>query len=86
MRKIACQMASIRGFSALKPWVSKPDWNPMESGGKIRPHRLELWALGLAVAAFTALRIAAVYSSAEPGSVQFLCAVFHHRINYTPGY
>ncbi len=64
MRKIACQAAPIRGFSALKPRVSKPDLNPMESGGKNRRHGLGLWALGLAVAAFAALRIAAVYSAA----------------------
>jgi hypothetical protein len=64
MCKIACQAASIRGFSALKPRVSKPDLNPMESGGKNRRHGLGLWALGLAVAAFAALRIAAVYSVA----------------------
>jgi hypothetical protein len=64
MRKIACQTASIRGFSALKPRVSKPDLNPMESGGKNRRHGLGLWALGLAVAVFAALRIAAVYSVA----------------------
>jgi len=36
----------------------------MESGGKIRRRGLGLWALGLAVAAFAALRIAAVYSVA----------------------
>jgi hypothetical protein len=64
MRKIASQTASIRGFSALKPRLSEPDLNPMESGGKNRRHGLGLWALGLAVAAFAALRIAAVYSVA----------------------
>ncbi|MBW2694239.1 MAG: hypothetical protein JRE57_16690, partial [Deltaproteobacteria bacterium] len=64
MRKIACQTASISGFSALKPRVSKPDLNPMESGGNHRRHGLGLWALGLAVAAFAALRIAAVYTVA----------------------
>ena len=36
----------------------------MESGGKNRRHGLGLWALGLAVAAFAALRVAAVYSVA----------------------
>ena len=54
----------IGGFSALKPRVSKPDLNPMEPEGKNRRRGVGLWALGLAVAAFAALRIAAVYSVA----------------------
>jgi len=64
MRKILGQPASVRGFPALKPRVSKPDLEGMESGSKLGPHRLGPWALGLAVALFTALRIAAVYSAA----------------------
>jgi MFS family permease len=64
MRKIASQAGPVCGFSALKPRVSKPDLNPMESGGKNRRHALGRWALGLAVAVFAALRIAAVYSAA----------------------
>ncbi len=64
MRKILGQPASVRGFPALKPRVSKPDLDGMESGRQLGPHRLVPWALGLAVALFTALRIAAVYSAA----------------------
>ena len=64
MRRIACQTAPIGGFSALKPGVSKPDLNPMESEWKDRRRRVGPWALGLAVAAFAALRVAAVYNVA----------------------
>ena len=64
MRKIARQTAAIRGFSALKPRVSKPDLVPMESEGKDWRRGYRLWALGLAVAVFAALRIAAVYNVA----------------------
>ena len=64
MRKIACQIASIRGFSALKPRVSKPDLNPMEPEGKDRRRGHGRWALGLAVATFAAFRLAAVYNVA----------------------
>jgi hypothetical protein len=64
MRKIACQTAPISGFSALKPRLSKPDWNPMEPEGKGRRRVVGAWALALAVAAFAALRIAAVYNAA----------------------
>ena len=64
MRKIAGQIAPIRRFSALKPRLSEPDWNPMDPEGKDRRRGVARWALGLAVAAFAAFRIAAVYSAA----------------------
>jgi len=64
MRRIGGQTATICRFSALKPRVSKPDLNPMEPEGKPKQRSYVPWALGLAVAVFAALRIAAVYSVA----------------------
>ncbi len=64
MRKIERQTAPIRGFSALKPRLSKPDLNPMEPEGKGWRRSYGRWALGLVLAAFAALRIAAVYNVA----------------------
>ncbi|MCH8082739.1 MAG: hypothetical protein IH885_00725, partial [Myxococcales bacterium] len=71
MGKIAKECAKSRAkrhrfvqFSALKPRVSKPDLNPMESEGKDWRRSYGWWALGIAVAAFAALRIATVYNVA----------------------
>ena len=71
MGKIAKECAKSRAklhrsvrFSALKPRVSKPDLNPMESEGKDWRRSYGRWALGVAVAAFAALRIATVYNVA----------------------